>query len=184
MAKASDHIVLVTGAGAGIGAATARRYASEGARVIAADYQVCRLDETRKGFENSMRGLALDLRNSDAVFAAVAELPEDFKDISILVTMRASVRVWSRRTRRNWAIGKRSSIRTSRVCSIARARSCPAWWSGNVGTSSIFTPRRRPITISAAMCTAAVRLSCGSLRLTIVAICSARRSRSPVSSRE
>ena len=32
-----------------------------------------------------MRGLPLDLRNSDAVFAAVAELPEDFKDISILV---------------------------------------------------------------------------------------------------
>ena len=32
-----------------------------------------------------MRGFALDLRNSDAVFAAVAELPEDFKDISILV---------------------------------------------------------------------------------------------------
>ena len=85
MAKASDHIVLVTGAGAGIGAATARRFASEGARVIAADYQADRLDETRKGFEDSMRGLALDLRNSDAVFAAVAELPEDFKDISILV---------------------------------------------------------------------------------------------------
>ena len=85
MAKASDHIVLVTGAGAGIGAATARRYASEGARVIAADYQAYRLDETCKGFEDSMRGLALDLRNSDAVFAAVAELPEDFKDISILV---------------------------------------------------------------------------------------------------
>ena len=50
MAKVSDHIVLVTGAGAGIGAATARCYASEG-----------------------------------VVFAAVAELPEDFKDISILV---------------------------------------------------------------------------------------------------
>ena len=32
-----------------------------------------------------MRGLALDLRNSDAVFAAVAELPEDFKNISTLV---------------------------------------------------------------------------------------------------
>ena len=32
-----------------------------------------------------MRGFALDLRNTDAVFAAVAELPEDFKDISTLV---------------------------------------------------------------------------------------------------
>ncbi len=32
-----------------------------------------------------MRGLTLDLRNSATVFAAGAELPEDFKDISILV---------------------------------------------------------------------------------------------------
>jgi 3-hydroxy acid dehydrogenase/malonic semialdehyde reductase len=85
MANASDHIVLVTGAGAGIGAATARRYASEGARVIAADYQADRLDDVRKGFEVNMRGLVLDLRNSDAVFAAIKDLPDDFKEISILV---------------------------------------------------------------------------------------------------
>lgn len=85
MAKASDHIVLVTGAGAGIGAATARRYASEGARVIAADYQAERLGEVRKGFEANMRGLVLDLRNSDAVFAAIEGLPDDYKEITILV---------------------------------------------------------------------------------------------------
>lgn len=85
MAKTSDHIVLVTGAGAGIGAATARRYASEGARVIAADYQAGRLDDVRKGFEANMRGLVLDLRNSDAVFSAIEGLPDDFKEISILV---------------------------------------------------------------------------------------------------
>ena len=85
MAKTSDHIVLVTGAGAGIGAATARRYASKGARVIAADYQAGRLDEVRKGFEANMRGLVLDLRNSDAVFSAIEGLPDDFKEISILV---------------------------------------------------------------------------------------------------
>ena len=62
-----------------------QRCASEGARVIAANYHADRLDERRKGFEDSMRGSALDLRNSDAVFASVAELLEDFKDISILV---------------------------------------------------------------------------------------------------
>lgn len=85
MPNASDHIVLVTGAGAGIGAATARRFASEGARVIAADYHAERLEATRQGFEATMRGLTLDLRNSDAVFAAIEGLPDDFKDISILV---------------------------------------------------------------------------------------------------
>ena len=75
MASASDHIVCVTGAGAGIGAATARRFAEEGARVIAADYQGDRLEETRVGYEDRMRAVSLDLRNSDAVFAAIAGLP-------------------------------------------------------------------------------------------------------------
>ena len=85
MTKATDHIVLVTGAGAGIGAATARRFASEGARVIALDYQNDRLVDTGSGFEDSMLCLALDLRNSDAVFSAVEGLPNDFKNITILV---------------------------------------------------------------------------------------------------
>ena len=85
MTKTSDHVVLVTGAGAGIGAATARRFASEGARVIALDYQNDRLVDTGSGFEDSMLCLALDLRNSDAVFSAVEGLPDDFKNITILV---------------------------------------------------------------------------------------------------
>ncbi len=85
MISVSDHIVFVTGAGAGIGAATARRFAEEGARVIAADYQADRLEETLAGYKDRMRPVSLDLRNSDDVFAAIAGLPDDFKDVTILV---------------------------------------------------------------------------------------------------
>ncbi len=85
MRTASDHTVFVTGAGAGIGAATARRFANEGARVIAADYQADRLVATMAGFEDSMHGVSLDLRSSDAVFAAIESLPEDFQKVTVLV---------------------------------------------------------------------------------------------------
>ena len=79
MISVSDHIVFVTGAGAGIGAATARRFAEEGARVIAADYQADRLEETLAGYKDRMRPVSLDLRNSDDVFAAIAGLPDDLR---------------------------------------------------------------------------------------------------------
>lgn len=85
MTRASDHIVFVTGAGAGIGAATARRFATEGARVVAADHDPDRLDTTRRGLEARIAPLALDLRDRDAVFAAFDGLPDGFRDISILV---------------------------------------------------------------------------------------------------
>ncbi|MCB1745196.1 MAG: SDR family NAD(P)-dependent oxidoreductase [Gammaproteobacteria bacterium] len=85
MSKASSHIVFVTGAGAGIGAATARRFASEGARVIAADRDPQRLTQTRSGLESLIHPLALDLRDRDAVRRAFDTLPEAFAAISILV---------------------------------------------------------------------------------------------------
>jgi len=85
MTDIQDQIVFVTGAGAGIGAATARRFAREGARVVAADYQGDRLDETRAGLEDRMLSLTLDLRSSEAVQAAFDGLPENYRDVSILV---------------------------------------------------------------------------------------------------
>ncbi len=85
MSVSSDHTIFVTGAGSGIGAATARRFAREGALVVAADLQKDRLVDIRDGFEDSMLSLELDMRNSNEVFAAVEDLPARFKNITILV---------------------------------------------------------------------------------------------------
>ena len=85
MSGASSHIVLVTGAGAGIGQATARRFALEGAQVIAADHHGDRLNETRRGYEDCIHPLAIDLRDASAVQHALASLPDGLRNVSILV---------------------------------------------------------------------------------------------------
>lgn len=79
-------IVFVTGATAGFGAAIARRFVKAGHRVIAAGRRQDRLQALvdELGRDNVLP-LVLDVRDRDAVFAAVANLPADYAEIDLLV---------------------------------------------------------------------------------------------------
>lgn len=79
-------IVFVTGATAGFGAAIARRFVKAGHRVIAAGRRQDRLQALvdELGGDNVLP-LVLDVRDRDAVFAAVANLPADYAEIDLLV---------------------------------------------------------------------------------------------------
>lgn len=79
-------IVLVTGATAGFGAAIARLYAREGARIIAVGRRQERLNAlaTELGADRVLP-LALDLRDTAAITAAIAGLPADWAAIDLLV---------------------------------------------------------------------------------------------------
>jgi 3-hydroxy acid dehydrogenase / malonic semialdehyde reductase len=86
-----DKVVFVTGASGGFGAAIARRFASDGARVVAAARRTDKLAALAAEVEAAPepRGrilpLTLDVRDRDAVAAAVASLPEDFAAVDVLV---------------------------------------------------------------------------------------------------
>ncbi len=78
-------IVLVTGATTGFGAATARRFARDGARVIAAGRRMERLDALRGEFGELILPLELDVRDRAGVTRAIETLPAAFAEIDVLV---------------------------------------------------------------------------------------------------
>ena len=77
--------VFVTGASSGFGAAVARRFAADGARVVVAARRVDRVKELASELGPQVLPLALDVRDRAAVAAAVEGLPEEFKAIDVLV---------------------------------------------------------------------------------------------------
>jgi 3-hydroxy acid dehydrogenase/malonic semialdehyde reductase len=78
-------IVLVTGASAGFGAATVRRFAREGARVIAASRRLEKLADLRAELGENVLPLVLDVRDRLAVERALASLPPAFAAVDVLV---------------------------------------------------------------------------------------------------
>lgn len=79
-------IAFVTGATAGFGAAIARRFVNDGARVIAAGRRRERLEELKKELgEQLLLTLELDVRDNQAIEQAVAQLPPNFAAVDVLV---------------------------------------------------------------------------------------------------
>jgi 3-hydroxy acid dehydrogenase / malonic semialdehyde reductase len=83
--EAKPEIVFVTGASSGFGAAVARRFAADGARVVAAARRADRLRPLVSEFGPQVLPLTLDVRDRAAVAVAVAGLPDDFKAVDVLV---------------------------------------------------------------------------------------------------
>src|SRR5687767_2925181 len=80
-----DKIAFVTGASTGFGAAIARRFAAEGAHVIASARRADKLKALADELGDRVLPLELDVQDRDAVYAAVESLPAGFADIDVLV---------------------------------------------------------------------------------------------------
>jgi len=82
-------VALVTGASAGIGAATAKALAAQGARVICAARNEARLKDLAKTLE-SAHAVPLDVTDADSVASLLERLPEELREIDILVANAGS----------------------------------------------------------------------------------------------
>jgi 3-hydroxy acid dehydrogenase/malonic semialdehyde reductase len=85
MSSTKPGTVFITGASSGFGAAVARRFAAGGARVIAAARRTDRVRDLAAELGPLVLPLALDVRDRDAVAAAVAGLPAEFSAVDLLV---------------------------------------------------------------------------------------------------
>lgn len=80
-----NKIVLVTGASSGIGEAAARRFAAEGARVIVAARRAERLKKLTDELTSDSHAIELDVRDAGAVQTAIDALPDEWREIDVLV---------------------------------------------------------------------------------------------------
>ncbi len=82
-----DRVVLITGASGGLGSATARRFATEGARLALLDRDVQAVnllaDELSKGGVESLP-IAVDVTDETAVAAAIARVEQHFGQLNVL----------------------------------------------------------------------------------------------------
>ncbi len=87
--KLDDKVIFITGPTSGIGEATAKAFAAEGANVILTGRRKDRLqnlsDFILKKFNVKTLTIQLDVRNKNEVEESIKSLPDDWKNIDILV---------------------------------------------------------------------------------------------------
>ncbi|MHB8186242.1 MAG: SDR family NAD(P)-dependent oxidoreductase [Dermatophilaceae bacterium] len=80
----SGKTVVVTGAGSGIGAETARRFAAEGANAVIADINMPAVERVAASIEGSL-AVEVDVTSRDALRAMVRGVTERFGSVDVLV---------------------------------------------------------------------------------------------------
>ncbi|WP_039923792.1 SDR family NAD(P)-dependent oxidoreductase [Amycolatopsis decaplanina] len=81
----SQKTVFVTGASAGFGVEIVRRFAADGAKVVAAARSKDRLDKLADELGENVLPFELDVRDADAVAALPGTLPAEFAEVDLLV---------------------------------------------------------------------------------------------------
>jgi 3-oxoacyl-[acyl-carrier protein] reductase len=95
MGRLDGKVAFLTGAGRGIGAATATKLASEGAAVAITDMDVGPAEETAEGVRQAggrALAIAVDVTQREQVEAAVAQAAEQFGRLDILVALAGITR--------------------------------------------------------------------------------------------
>ncbi len=80
----AGRVAIVTGAASGMGRATARLFASEGAQVAVVDLDLAGAQAVAAECGNGARAYALDVADGAAIARVVAQIGADFGAVDIL----------------------------------------------------------------------------------------------------
>lgn len=81
----TDKTLFITGATSGFGEACAKKAVAAGAKVVATGRREERLEKLKKELGASVHTIALDVRDTAAVNAAIQNLPKGFSEVDILI---------------------------------------------------------------------------------------------------
>jgi len=88
-------VVVITGGGSGIGAATAQLFASEGAQVVSLDIDTARANEALDSLKGKHSSLTVDVSNAQQVESTINDILSNFGRIDALVNVAGgSGRKW------------------------------------------------------------------------------------------
>ena len=162
MQQLDGQVALVTGAGTGIGRASAIALAGEGAAVTLVGRRQSLLDETAVAIRDaggSALILSADITDPEAARAVVAQTESEFGRLDVLVNNAGGGTALARPTSpiptpraTSWsttlaaAVGRaacaRSNPTTSRLCSVSTLR--PRWYSPRRPCPECWTAAREP----------------------------------------
>ncbi len=80
-----DKVVFISGASAGIGEACARSFARTRAKLVLLARRAERLEHLAGQLSSACHCICVDIRDREALRAAVSALPEEFRDVDILI---------------------------------------------------------------------------------------------------
>ena len=89
MNRLSGKTALITGAARGIGAAFAKAYVGEGAKVVIGDIDMARATETAGAIGPACSAVALDVTRQDSIDMAIAEVERRHGGLDILINNAA-----------------------------------------------------------------------------------------------